>query len=198
MDEIAASKESQMIICSPEEAFTPADLQIFEKHIEEIVNQRKSAVISGTQPNESEIRLTTFLKELSTRENALIQLEHSFIFTDMDLLKPDSGFSLFGAYLTNGTSSHPIYIRSNLLTKVDPTAKDMAGSSSLPISVVDGSKIIEQMGERNDKPECAICLSEPAAGEKFSVLFCKHWFHRECVSSWFQTRMNCPLCKRNS
>ena len=107
----------------------------------------------------------------------------------MDLLKPDSVFSLFGAYLTNSTSSHPICIHSRLLIKADPTAKDMAGSLSLPIAVVDG---------RNDKPECAICLLEPAAGEKFSVLFCKHWFHQECVSSWFQTQMNCPLCKRNS
>ena len=97
MDEIAASTESRMIVCSPEEAFSLADLQIFENHIEEIVTQRKSAVMSGIHPTESEMRLTTFLKELSTQENASIQLEQSFVFTDMYLLNPDSGFSLFGA-----------------------------------------------------------------------------------------------------
>ncbi|KAH9204287.1 hypothetical protein DL95DRAFT_418372 [Leptodontidium sp. 2 PMI_412] len=105
MDEIAASEESQMIICSPEEVFSPTDLQIFEQHIKEIVIRRKSAITSGVQPIESTLRLTVFLKELSAQENSVIQLERSFIFTDMELLKPDSVFSLFGVYLTNGTST---------------------------------------------------------------------------------------------
>ena len=102
MDEIAAGEGPQMIICSPEEVFPPADLQIFEQHIKDIVIRRKSAVISGAQPNESTLRLTAFLKALSAQEHSTIQLERSFIFTDMELLKPDSVFSLFGVYLTNG------------------------------------------------------------------------------------------------
>lgn len=116
------------------------------------------------------MRLIIFLKELSTQENSSIRLERSYIFTDMDLLKVDSVLSVFGAYLTNGTFSHLIYIHSRLLIVADSTAKQMAGSLSLPVAVVDGSEIIERMKEGNDEPECAICLLEPAAGETIAVL----------------------------
>lgn len=108
MDDITASKESQTIVCTPEEAFSPTNRQIFEQHIKEIVVERKSAVLSGPQSDASTLRFVTFLKELAAQESSTIQLERSYIFTEMDLLKPDSVFSLVANHVTNGTFSHPI------------------------------------------------------------------------------------------
>lgn len=44
--------------------------------------------------------------------------------------------------------------------------------------------------------ECAVCLSEIARGEKFRMLpNCRHWFHVDCIDTWFQSHATCPVCR---
>ncbi|KQK19177.1 RING-H2 finger protein ATL3 [Brachypodium distachyon] len=59
---------------------------------------------------------------------------------------------------------------------------------SLPVAVY---------GAPGESPlECAVCLSEVAAGEKVRTLpKCDHRFHVECIDMWFHSHDTCPLCR---
>ncbi|GFY97262.1 RING/U-box superfamily protein [Actinidia rufa] len=47
-----------------------------------------------------------------------------------------------------------------------------------------------------DGLECAVCLSELAAGEKVRLLpKCNHGFHVDCIDMWFQSHSTCPICR---
>ena len=40
---------------------------------------------------------------------------------------------------------------------------------------------------------CAVCLEETKRTDK--KLKCKHVFHTKCIMKWFETSIECPLCK---
>jgi hypothetical protein len=65
---------------------------------------------------------------------------------------------------------------------------------------MDGGAIVKLHGEDSDgsTKECSICLEEAVEGEDIKVLFCKHWFHSNCISMWvrYKADESCPLCKR--
>eukprot|EP00493_Phyllostaurus_siculus_P022305 UN22637 len=42
---------------------------------------------------------------------------------------------------------------------------------------------------------CAICLEEYESNHEVRRLPCGHVFHTECVDIWFDSSINCPLCK---
>lgn len=44
---------------------------------------------------------------------------------------------------------------------------------------------------------CSICLSNFQSGELITELPCKHLFHKNCLSQWFNCNNTCPLCKFN-
>ncbi|KAK4774005.1 hypothetical protein SAY87_029024 [Trapa incisa] len=44
--------------------------------------------------------------------------------------------------------------------------------------------------------ECAICLSEFAAGERIRLFpKCHHGFHIECINMWLSAHSSCPTCR---
>lgn len=54
-------------------------------------------------------------------------------------------------------------------------------------------------GKVNGDSECAICRMDYVIGEKITVLPCNelHHFHDECITSWLNVNMTCPLCRFN-
>lgn len=82
MAEIGASTDYQTVVCTPEEAMSPTNLGVFEKHTEQAVLDRKLAVMSGDQPNSS-AKLSGFLQQLAAEEESNIRLERTFFFTEM-------------------------------------------------------------------------------------------------------------------
>ncbi|KAL8514435.1 hypothetical protein ACS0TY_013519 [Phlomoides rotata] len=53
-------------------------------------------------------------------------------------------------------------------------------------------------GEHAEKlSDCAICLSEFAAGEEIRVLpQCGHGFHVGCIDTWLRSHSSCPSCRQ--
>ncbi|XP_061346094.1 RING-H2 finger protein ATL8-like [Gastrolobium bilobum] len=46
-------------------------------------------------------------------------------------------------------------------------------------------------------PECAICLSDFAAGDEIRVLpQCGHGFHVGCIDTWLGSHSSCPSCRQ--
>lgn len=67
-------------------------------------------------------------------------------------------------------------------------------ADSLPSLVfTSGTKLA---GGAETAPECAICLSEFAEGERVRVMpACNHGFHVKCVEAWLVTKSSCPTCR---
>lgn len=42
---------------------------------------------------------------------------------------------------------------------------------------------------------CAICREKLAPSERLSELPCRHYYHKDCISSWLTNRNTCPLCR---
>ncbi|CAM0952682.1 unnamed protein product [Alopecurus aequalis] len=66
-----------------------------------------------------------------------------------------------------------------------------------PHPLVAGSPPNDEEEEDAEADDCAVCLSEYAAGDEVRVLpACRHGFHRECVDRWLLTRApTCPVCR---
>jgi len=47
-----------------------------------------------------------------------------------------------------------------------------------------------------ENKQCAICQCQYEVKEKYIILQCLHRFHTECVTTWFERKNTCPICKR--
>jgi hypothetical protein len=97
-----------------------------------------------------------------------------------------SGSSLLGTVNERVNPSHqnvmePVYIR--------PTAQQLAAAST--ISIVCAEEVTEEA-------TCAICQDQMVEGSQVRKLNrCRHAFHIECVDTWFQTHISCPVCRND-
>lgn len=54
----------------------------------------------------------------------------------------------------------------------------------------------EEFVSRCVMAECCVCLCRFEADEEVSELSCKHFFHKACLSKWFDNKhFTCPLCR---
>jgi E3 ubiquitin-protein ligase RNF115/126 len=53
----------------------------------------------------------------------------------------------------------------------------------------------EMLGD-NGKAECSICMDEVHLGDEVTQLYCKHWFHEQCVKAWLGEHDTCPHCRK--
>lgn len=54
---------------------------------------------------------------------------------------------------------------------------------------------IETMKKNNEDLICPICMDDYHEGSDMKSLKCKHKFHTNCINSWFQMNISCPICK---
>merc|ERR1712083_1216204 len=51
-----------------------------------------------------------------------------------------------------------------------------------------------------DEPTCVVCLSTIVTEQEYRKLQCSHYFHTECIDSWWlykpRVELDCPMCKR--
>ena len=53
---------------------------------------------------------------------------------------------------------------------------------------------IKSIYHKDDKTECAICLSPIHRGVQMS---CLHEYHHDCIYKWNLIKNECPLCRRS-
>lgn len=49
--------------------------------------------------------------------------------------------------------------------------------------------------ESTDEQSCSICLERYSRGVLLTALRCGHFFHVDCLASWFRQSTQCPLCR---
>jgi hypothetical protein len=46
--------------------------------------------------------------------------------------------------------------------------------------------------------ECNVCMDEYKQDDKVVKLFCKHYFHKDCIKNWLcNERVTCPICRKD-
>lgn len=48
--------------------------------------------------------------------------------------------------------------------------------------------------EAHEVPTCCICMCDVEVGESCCRMPCSHIFHEECIKSWTEKKLQCPLC----
>jgi hypothetical protein len=43
---------------------------------------------------------------------------------------------------------------------------------------------------------CSICLLEFEGEDEVRTTPCRHRYHKQCIDSWCQTNLSCPICRR--
>jgi len=46
-----------------------------------------------------------------------------------------------------------------------------------------------------DVKDCQVCFEKFKDEDYINKLPCKHLYHRDCISPWFQTHDTCPVCR---
>lgn len=72
-----------------------------------------------------------------------------------------------------------IYIRSYLIIK--------------NVSIIPFDSIVE-LQRFSEIQNCSICLEDFEEGIQLN---CKHSFHKDCINTWFKSKINCPLCRND-
>ena len=74
---------------------------------------------------------------------------------------------------------------------VDPVPEELL--RQLPTSKFTQANL-DNFSEENKS--CSICQENYKVNEKYIILPCLHRFHVDCVSTWFERKSTCPICKR--
>ena len=73
----------------------------------------------------------------------------------------------------------------NTIVKKGMTAEEV---SKIPVQVY--------LKEFDGVCGCSVCISDFESGESMRKLVCGHKFHKECIDTWLETNITCPICKK--
>ena len=63
------------------------------------------------------------------------------------------------------------------------------------LEIILGNEILD-VEEVGSDILCTICLSNLEVGDMYTKLCCDHMYHRECIKTWLQMKVTCPICRR--
>ncbi|XP_022843025.1 RING-H2 finger protein ATL78-like [Olea europaea var. sylvestris] len=90
-------------------------------------------------------------------------------------------------------------LRCSSLVSSDDTLSARLANTGIKKKALRTFPIISYTGDLNLPgldTECAICLSDFAAGERVRVLpKCNHGFHVRCIDKWLNSHSSCPTCR---
>jgi hypothetical protein len=113
--------------------------------------------------------------------------------------------ALFSCYCNNrnrqnrqqfrGRSSNRTMVITEIDTEVNMEEQDSI-LNSYPILLYSQVKLHHK--DDSTSLICSICLADYKDSDLLQLLSdCGHFFHKECVATWFRLNMSCPMC-RNS
>ena len=50
-------------------------------------------------------------------------------------------------------------------------------------------------GGSEEDTACVICMAEFEEGEELRLLYCRHFYHQQCVDTWLMRNATCPQCR---
>jgi hypothetical protein len=71
------------------------------------------------------------------------------------------------------------------------------GATQDAITTLPKVKVDQAMLGESNKAECTICMDEVELDEEVTRLYCKHWFHTNCISFWLKEHNTCPHCRKS-
>ncbi len=92
----------------------------------------------------------------------------------------------------------------NIFTQPDVTL--MTGIFNLPdpVAITPSNEVLSQASEiltateNHNNVQCMVCLEHLMAGQELrKLIFCRHVFHRQCIDTWFERNIRCPICRHD-
>lgn len=68
-------------------------------------------------------------------------------------------------------------------------------------ALIQSLKVVERREEEKTEEECTICLEKMFDNENKETVVketpCGHRYHGECIDTWLEIHVSCPLCRYN-
>lgn len=97
----------------------------------------------------------------------------------------------------NSASSGDLTLQDNVHSLVGELGSRSGPKKLSPSKLLEGGSgglLASFDGDEQECPSCSICLCEYERGEKLIRLPCDHLYHEQCLNSWTQNHVRCPLC----
>lgn len=97
----------------------------------------------------------------------------------------------------NSASSGDLTLQDNVHSLVGEQGSRSGPKKLSPSKLLEGGSgglLASFDGDEQECPSCSICLCEYERGEKLIRLPCDHLYHEQCLNSWTQNHVRCPLC----
>jgi len=98
--------------------------------------------------------------------------------------EPDS-LSYEDEYDPNALTYEELITLDHTIVKKGMTEKEM---EQFPINV--------HQKDSDGCETCSVCITEVESGETIRKLTCGHKFHKDCVDTWLNQNITCPVCKK--
>ncbi|KAJ7950699.1 putative Ring finger protein [Quillaja saponaria] len=99
------------------------------------------------------------------------------------------------------SSSSTTTTASTTTTPIFSSSRRIAPETTTTTSIIDSLPLftfssITRRSTSSNSGDCAICLSKFEQHDQLRLLpLCCHAFHAECIDTWLQSNLTCPLCR---
>lgn len=129
-------------------------------------------------------------------------LRQRFIVLDSDTTRsgfhePGGGlpsFDLISTLLATAQHGNVVYTQERMERNATDNAPGPASAEAM--ATLPKVKVSKEMLGDDGKAECSICMEEVLLGNEVMQLYCKHWFHEQCVKAWLSEHDTCPQCRK--